>query len=277
MSRNLRRRAERAALAVMASLGIVVLAANELGWLDRLAPGGVIPKITLLILSTVTIFLLLEVERLQTLDKIEASLANLDIQGIAAALRDKHYAGLVKVHPRFSEELFGEYVGKAKQVTILNTWIPNLELLREDLEQALKRRAEVRILLLHPKSMVTGLRERALRERGVDQGGEPVRDGIERCLKVLHSMHRDLDDRRRGKLRVRVYNSLPAVSVYRADEHYLVSVFLHGQLAINSPQFEVDGAETPLGRQVQRELDTLWDIGHDVALDDWQRGIDLIT
>jgi hypothetical protein len=84
MPANLRRRAERSGLTVMAVLGIAVLAADALGWLDRLAADGVIPKITLLILSTVSLFLLLEVERFQTLDKIQDSLAALDISGIAA-------------------------------------------------------------------------------------------------------------------------------------------------------------------------------------------------
>ncbi|GAA1345941.1 hypothetical protein [Saccharothrix algeriensis] len=273
MPGRLRRRAERSALVVMAVLGIAVLVADAVGWLDRLAPGGVIPKITLLVLSTVTVVLLLEVERFQALDRIQDSLAGLDIKGIAAALREEHYAGLVKVHRKFDDELFGRYVDQAKRVTVLNTWIPNLELLRADLEQALKRRAEVRILLLHPKSRVTDIRDRALRERGVDPVAEPVRDGILRCLRILHSIHRDLDERRRGRLKVRLYNSLPAVSVYRADERYLVSMFLHGQLAIDSPQFEIDGADTRLGRQIQRELDTLWEIGRDIDPGDWQRGI----
>lgn len=277
MPGKLRRRAERSVLALMALLGITVLGADALGWLDRLAPAGVIPKITLLILSTVTIFLLLEVERFQTLDTIEASLANLDIQGMAEALREKHYAGLVKVHPQLSEELFGEYVAQAKQVTILNTWIPNLDRLRNDLEQALKRRAEVRILLLHPKSHVTDLREQALRKRGVYNAVKPVRSEIEHCLITLHSVHRQLDERRRGKLKVRIYNTLPAVAVYRADEHYLVSMFLHDQLAIHSPQFEISGTGTVLGRQIQKELDTLWEIGHDVDLSDWPRSTDITT
>jgi len=272
---KLRRRAERLGLGTIAILGIAVLAADTLGWLDRLANGDAIPKITLLMLSTVTIFLLLEVERFQTLDKIEASLANLDIQGIAQTLRREHYAGAVKVHRRFLDTDFSKYLGRAKHVTILNTWIPNLQMLRSDLEAALNRRAEVRILLLHPKSMVTGLREQALRERGVTEIDEPVRDGIERCLGILDTMCRQLDARRRSKLKVRVFNSLPSVSVYRADDHYLVSMFLHGQLAIDSPQFEIEGADTVLGRQIQRELDTLWEIGHDVDPTNWTRSIDI--
>ncbi|MGH3759738.1 hypothetical protein [Actinophytocola sp.] len=259
----------------MAVLGIAVFAADTLDWFDRVANGAAIPKITLLMLSTVTIFLLLEMERFQTLDKIEASLANLDIQGIAQTLRREQYAGLVKVHERFLESDFSKYLGRAKHVTILNTWIPNLHMLRTDLEAALNRRAEVRILLLHPKSMVTGLREQALRERGMKEIDEPVRDGIQRCLAILESVYRQADQRRRSKLKIRVFNSLPSVSVYRADDHFLVGMFLHGQLAIDSPQFEIHGSDTILGRQIQKELDTLWEVGHDVDPGNWTRSIDI--
>ncbi|WP_340688234.1 hypothetical protein LCL61_19920 [Amycolatopsis coloradensis] len=74
-----------------------------------------------------------------------------------------------------------------------------------------------------------------------------------------------------------MFNSQASVSVYRADGRYLVSMFLHGQLAIDSPQFEIEGThDTVLGEQIQRELDTLWDIGRDVDLGDWNRSIDMI-
>jgi hypothetical protein len=67
-----------------------------------------------------------------------------------------------------------------------------------------------------------------------------------------------------------LYNSLPSIAVYRADETYLISSFLHGQLAIDSTQIEVDGSDTAVGEQVQRELETLWRIACDVDLGNWR-------
>jgi hypothetical protein len=76
-----------------------------------------------------------------------------------------------------------------------------------------------------------------------------VRTGVTNCLETLARMHRRLP-KRQGNLKVRVFNSQASVSVYRADRRYLVSVFLHGQLAIHSPQFEIEGTEdTVLGEQ----------------------------
>ncbi|GAB2983644.1 DUF5919 domain-containing protein [Saccharothrix stipae] len=268
---DLKRRAERWTLTAMIVATIAITVGDTVGLFDD--KGGVVAKATLVLLGLITAFLLFEVQRFHKFDQIEASLAKLDIDGLAATLREKHYAGLTEVHDDFSDQLFGRYVDGAKQVTILNTWIPNLDDLRGDLERAVKQGAEVRILLLHPESNAVDLRGRALRERGVERVGEPVRKGIVDCLNVLGAMHAGLDRPDRAKLRVRLYNSLPSVSVYRADERYLVGMFLHRQLAIRSPQFRIEGTATVLGRQIQQELDTLWEIGRDIDPGNWQHDL----
>src|SRR5262245_28119568 len=157
--------------------------------------------------------------------------------------RRDRYAGLDRVHESFSNELFVRHLESARHVTILNTWIPNLDLLQNALGAALVRRAEVRILLLYPYSDVARRRDQALRTRGVTRldGSFNVQEGVERCLEILASVARRVDGEARSCLQVRVYNSQPSIAVYRADEQYLVSVFLHGQLAIQSPQFAVSG------------------------------------
>jgi hypothetical protein len=274
-----RRWTERLSLGGLAVAGFAVGVADLLGWLDKVAPKGV-ATLTLLLVSGVIVVLLVELTPLRALDDIRDRLAGLDIDTIAAALRREHYAGVVRVHQRFPDEVFADYVGQARRVTILNTWIPNLDLLERQLAAAIvDHRAEVRIMLLHPKSLLVGLRDEALRGRSGssgDSGDAHVRTGVTNCLETLARMHRQLP-KRHGHLKVRVFNSLTSVSVYRADRHYLVSVFLHGQLAIHSPQFEIEGTEdTVLGQQIQRELDTLWDMGHDIDLNDWTRSIDKI-
>lgn len=276
MPSRMRHRAERFGLALMAFLGIVVLVLDLLGWLDRFAPGGTIPKITLLVLSTVTVVLLLEVDRFQALEKLDTRLGLLDIEEKAKKLKDKHYAGLLKVHPHLVDDIFIEYVRSAKKVTILNTWIPNLGALLPALVEAVNRGAEVRVLLLFPNSGVAKLRTAALLAGGVKKPDDRVKIGVQHCLAELANACDGVKQRRRGCLRVKVYNTLPSISVYRADGHYLVGMFLHGQLAINLPQFEIDGVNSVLAQRVQGELDTLWKIGQELDLDDWENGLDLI-
>ncbi|OLF12386.1 hypothetical protein BLA60_08505 [Actinophytocola xinjiangensis] len=270
----MRRRSERVGLFGMAGLGVLVVLADLLGWLDTIAPGGAIPKITLLVLSSVTVVLLLELDGFRKLDGLDSRLASLSA-AVDRGFRHDRHAGLVAVHPRLTDEAFNRYVREAGEITVLNTWIPNLDRLREPLGEALDRRAEVRILLLYPNSLVAPLRDDALKARGVNHLHTSVRAGVRQCLGILEEL---VSERRRRAthLKVKVYNSLPSVAVYRADEHYLVSVFLHGQLAIDSPQFEIDGADSVLAKQFQRELDTLWGIGFPVNPLTWEQDLDRI-
>ncbi|MEU3460498.1 hypothetical protein ABZ721_11155 [Streptomyces sp. NPDC006733] len=281
---------ERVALGVMAASGIVVLVADLLGWLDALAPGGALPKVTLLILSTVTVFLLLEIDRLRKLDdvqeqltklddNVQAHLSKLDINAVARQLKQEHYAGVIKVHGRFPEEEFARFVeGAGQDVTILQTWIPNLHHFKRALEKAIvDQQVTVRVLLLHPSSPVAGLRDEALRTVRDPALSVDVRASVESCLAGLAELSLGVQEADRTRLQVRVYNSLPSIAVYKADEHFLVSSFLHGQLAIDSTQIEIDGADTVMGQQVQRELSTLWSIGSDVNLCDWRASIRTIT
>ncbi|WP_190134466.1 hypothetical protein [Streptomyces longispororuber] len=279
MRGGMRHRAERIALAVMAAAGILVVLADLLGWLDELAPGSTLPKVTLLILSTVTLFLLLEFDRLKVLDDVHTQLSKLDIDAIAREAKQRHYAGAVRVHERFPDDRFAALVdGATREVAVLQTWIPNLDEFDRELRKAvLERQVRVRVLLLHPSSPVAGLRSEALRTvRDPARDGD-VRVNIEQCLSTLASLVHDAADEDRARLEVRVYNSLPSVAVYKADDHYLVSSFLHGRLAIRSTQIEIDGCGTVMGREVQHEVDTLWSIGRPVDLSDWRGSVGRIN
>ncbi|KAB2346352.1 hypothetical protein [Actinomadura rudentiformis] len=278
MEGGIRYRVERIALAMMAVAGIAVLLADLFGWLDKLAPGGALPKVTLLILSTVTLFLLMEVDRLKVLDNVNAQLSKLDIESIALERKQRHYGGVIQVHHRFPEALFSRYLeAVTTEVMILQTWIPNLRLFVDELGDAIKdRHVQVRILILHPSSPVARLRDEALsRFRDPELSGD-VGASVRQCLAKLAELHSNLGEDG-VRLKVRVYNSLPSIAVYKAGERYLVSSFLHGQLAIDSTQIEVDGSDTAMGQEVQRELDMLWRIGCDVDLQDWRRSIGNIS
>ncbi|MEV8531528.1 hypothetical protein [Streptomyces sp. NPDC051211] len=96
-------------------------------------------------------------------------------------------------------------------------------------------------------------------------------------LRTLETVFRGSPAARRGLLRVRVFNSLPSIAVYKADEHYLVSSFLHSRLAVRSPQTEIDGGGTVMGQKVQEELDTLWRIGRDIDMGDWPGSLSTIV
>jgi hypothetical protein len=274
MGSGIRYKIEWAALALMATVGIMVLLSDLLGLFDTLIPRDALPKITLLILSTVTLFLLLEIDRLKLLDGITRLLSQLDIERLAGDLKRDHYAGVTRVRPRLSEDTFLEHLNTAaREVSILQTWIPNLHRFEEAMVAAIVRRnVRVRILLLHPASPVADLRREALRSIRDPALEEDVKANVERCLCILENIFNSIGGHR-DQLEVRVYNSLSSIAVYKADERYFVSSFLHGRLAIDSTQVEIDGADTAMGREVQSELDILWEIGSPVDLRDWRASI----
>ncbi|MFI6002552.1 hypothetical protein ACIA98_19445 [Streptomyces sp. NPDC051366] len=296
-SADVRRRVEQIALGLLATSGVVVLLADLFGWLDALAPGGALPKVTLLILSTVTVFLLLELDRLKRLDEVqddvkaldtsvrtkidtlndnvEAHLSKLDVDAIAQRLKRQHYGGVVGVHSRFPEEAFTGFLERAgDELVILQTWIPNLHHLRAALRKALvDQQVSVRILLLHPSSPVAGLRDEALRAVRDPALAVNVKASVESCLAGLAQLNGDIPAESRARLQVRLYNSLPSIAVFKVDQHLLVSSFLHGQLAIDSTQIEIDGGDTVMGEEVQQELRTLWSIGKAVDLLDWRTSV----
>lgn len=274
MRSDLRQRAERTGLALMAAAGILVTVADTLGWLDKMAPGGV-TKLTLLILSVVTGTVLLEIGRLGILDNVHSQLSKLDVEAIAQRQKNEHYSGVVRVHERFPEELFTRYVDAAeREVEILQTWIPNLHEFKHSLKRAVvDRHVRVRILLLLPSSQVAGFRDEALAAAEDRPPEADVNLDVQHCLSTLAALYGSVRPEHRERLRVKVYNSLPSIAVYKADEHYLVSSFLHGRLAIQCTQSEIEGADTVMGAEVQEELDTLWRIGVEVDLGDWRASL----
>jgi len=181
-------------------------------------------------------------------------------------------AGIVRVHKNLDYHLLVDHMAEADEIVILNTWIPELNILDDALVDALARGTYVSILMLYPDSHVARLRSQAL--QGLTQARvreDRVRPGVRHCLEVLAAIARTAGDDGRRHLRVRLYHSLPSISVYSVDDRAFFSVFLHGQLAVKSPQIEVLGQESLMGRLVFRELETLWETGHEFEdLEQWE-------
>ncbi|SDK61608.1 hypothetical protein [Streptomyces indicus] len=273
-----RHQAERIGLALTTAAGPLTILADVLGLLDEVSPNGV-QLVTLLILTSVTMFLLLEVRRFEILDSVDRRLAALDIDGTATRLRRERYGGVERVHPEFPTAQVKRLVREARtEVGVLQTWMPNLGHLQDDFRHALTDGGvRVRILLLFPSSEVANLRREALRDMPTADTPVDVKAAIEHNLTNLGLLYAALPDAARARLEVRLYNSLPSMAVYRADETYMVSSFLHSQLAINAPQTEIEGCDSARGAEVQKELDTLWEIGKPVELTDWRRSVDAMS
>lgn len=181
-------------------------------------------------------------------------------------------SGIVRVHKNLDYHLLVDLMAEAEEIVILNTWIPDLNILDDALVEALARGTYVSILMLYPDAQIARLRNQSLQGAPHTRVREDrVRPGVRHCLEVLAAIARTAGQEARGHLRVRLYHSLPSISVYGIDDRAFFSVFLHGQLAVKSPQIEVEGQDTLMGRLVFRELETLWETGHEFEdLEQWE-------
>jgi hypothetical protein len=191
---------------------------------------------------------------------------------------DDPAAGIVRVHTTLDYRLLVDLMAGAEEIVILNTWIPELNILADALIDALEGGTYVSILMLYPDSQIAQLRNQAL--HGTTQSRvreDRVPPGVRHCLEVLAAIARTVGTDCRRNLRVRLYDSLPSISVYGVDDRMFVSVFLHGHHAIESVQLEVEGQDTVMGRLVFRELETLWEIGQEFKdVERWQTELELM-
>ncbi|MFG2820262.1 hypothetical protein ACGFX4_12625 [Kitasatospora sp. NPDC048365] len=257
----------RASLAVAATVAVAVPVIDMVGGTGALPSWISVPNLTLLVLGTAMVPLLLELHRLRKLDTVDERLARME------RLQRERFCGLVRVHSHFPEREFTAYAeGSRTEITILQTWIPDLHRLTKSLRIAVADRGvPLRILLLHPDSEVVQLRDRALRRDPAVHAN--VKLSVQESLGLLAELHGELPESSRHLLEVRLFESLPSVAIYRADEHYLVSSFLHGRRAVDSTQDEIDGDDTVMGEQARREFDLLWGNSHPVRFPDWRASI----
>ncbi|HEX6389236.1 MAG TPA: hypothetical protein VFZ89_07315 [Solirubrobacteraceae bacterium] len=173
-------------------------------------------------------------------------------------------SGIVGVHRNLDYHRLVDLIADAQQITILNTWIPGLDILADTLVDALARGSAVSILLLDPASRVSQLRSQALQRSTPGRfQHDRVGPGVRHCLDVLSHISQSVDGDRRHNLRVRLYDTLPSISAYAIDERTFMSFFTHGQLAVKSVQIEILGRSSIMGQLVSRELDTLWNMSHE--------------
>jgi len=165
--------------------------------------------------------------------------------------------GIVRVHPNLDYHLLIDHIAKAREIAILNTWIPGIDILADALMEAIVRGADVSILMLHPQSKIAQLRRDALHGATHERFRQDmVVPGICHCLDVLAAVSRMVPESRRDHLRVRLYDSLPSISLHRADDRVFLSFFMHGHLAVKSPQIELLGDDSLMGRCAFGEMAT---------------------
>jgi hypothetical protein len=159
---------------------------------------------------------------------------------------------------RFDHRAFIRQAGDARhRILILELWTDLLQggyqrAFLDAIRDSLARDVEVRILLLDPDARAAEQREDDLLRQ------TNVVDNILDNLRVLHEFQRDLPDRMRRNLDVRVYSALPPVQLYRVDDHLIVSFYPVNVTSWNAAQYQTS-PQAQLGTFVGTKFDELWE------------------
>ncbi len=210
-----------------------------------------------------------DLDGLTFIDVTEPDDGRARVVGWANHLDPKSLPGLGIVGSRngFPLEAFCERVREAKLVRILQTFIPSAEhwvALRRSLEHALRRGAKVQVLLCDRRSVASDMRRVALLPQEVNV----VRE-IATNLQALGNLYVELrQDGLVPDLEVKEYPTLPALTLYQADNAFLVGHYWHGRFAIHGPHFRVKGTQSDWGKTLKHEFERVWALSFDVDPED---------
>ncbi len=136
-----------------------------------------------------------------------------------------------------------------KRIRVCKTWIPERDMVKLGLREALKAgdAVEVQILCLDPDSPVAKRRSLDYGEEA-NYGSKLIRDDLKGLCDFCKG--EGLLDR----VKIRTYQNLPSVSLYAADDTALLGWYWHGGLAFDG----LKGEDSHLYKRVHRNFDELW-------------------
>ena len=181
--------------------------------------------------------------------------------------------GLVRVHSSFPSHDFvialREAASKTQstedEVIIMQTFAPNLKDFRDPLQECLSSGISVRVLLAWPYSQAATLREEVLRRyaANIEYDFSDVMHEVKANIELL----RDIRSRsnKPKHLAIRLYDTLPSLALYKVGAKAYVSPFLHGRLAVDTFQLELDlnSANQVLVKPILQDLEDMWMISKD--------------
>jgi hypothetical protein len=178
--------------------------------------------------------------------------------------------GLTHVYPNFPRDVFGQEIDRVinsvdrdqKRVDILQTFAPNLGDYFDHLKRCIQNNVQVRILLAWPYSEAAKLRENVLRRYNNSNASDDlnISDCVIANLELLEQIIKDNDNQK--LLRIKLYDTLPSLAIYRAGDYILAAPFLHGSLAIDTFQLELklNTANQLLARTLHQDFELMWHV-----------------
>ena len=200
---------------------------------------------------------------------------HLSIEVSKLQMKMNHYSnlGLTNIYREFLRDSFKKKLEEVTQdsersneIDILQTFAPNLEFFKETLIECLSKGANIRLLLSWTESPAVKLREYALRRyANHSKTNKNVKREVTKNLETLQEVFDYTDNTNcQGSLEVRLYNSLPSISMYRVNDYFLIGLFLHGKLAVDFFQLELTGMNTNLVNGCSEEFNKIWSMAREI-------------
>jgi hypothetical protein len=153
-------------------------------------------------------------------------------------------------------------------VKILNTWIPQLidttgndrQEFIDALLTAWRGGANIKILMVFPYSTSARLRAESVRQGNSSYNEALVDVFVEQCLSELNEISKDIDENLSGQFEIRLFSTLPSVSLYWAKNTIVVGTFLHAKRAVEGPQLVIADFSKDhfLSKTYTDEFDRIW-------------------
>ncbi|MEL6929637.1 MAG: hypothetical protein AAFO95_13495 [Cyanobacteria bacterium J06600_6] len=197
--------------------------------------------------------------------------------------------GLKYVHPQFPRERFGQELTRIidsqdpgeKQIDILQTFAPNLDDYYSHLVACLQHNIQIRILLAWSYSNAAQLREAVLSKYANNNLDNEVNinnaviANLETLEKILQATNKY------ELLKIKLYNTLPSLAIYRAGNYVLAAPFLHGSLAINTFQLELNlNVENGIiSNTLQQDFELMWQVARSFCPDparNWRNDLKIL-
>lgn len=192
---------------------------------------------------------------------INSRLDEMDYQYVDAITVEKRFLGVAETLPRLSRDTIQSLIRQSeKRVLISNIWIPWIDYLVSDLEDALERKCEVRLLVARPGGEVQSMRHDALNDPS-SKRHFPVESYIAETIDFI------IDIRSRAQsdadLGIRCFNFMPAGALYVVDDSAHFCPFWGTQKAVDGPAIVSRSGD--FLHEVEKEFEKWWEVSEDAT------------
>lgn len=237
-------------------LSAVVGVLGLLGTIDQ----KVVTAVLLAIIGTVLAGMIATkkslIELSQTSGRLNSKVSSLNENLPNKELLESGVRGAHKYLPR--EYLDQKFRMARKEICVFITWLPGEDPLSPGLIESAKLGTPIKILLIDPNS-------KAALQRVVDMGFPPEPTKMTIALQTLRVVIQK-GNLQNCKIEIRLFNALPAFSLYAADEWMLIGLYWHGLGNVKGSHLEVYGKNSPFGENIMNTFENIWEISTPVPL-----------